>query len=162
MAKTAGSVRVSKWENDIYHEGGKRKEYSELSADKQGVIRARLKVLQNAMYAKLSDKTVKLRTDNSEIVVGFTKKGTDHVARDLMLTLSGKYMSEKSMMNIDTILAQSAYVPTSHKLYKNRKDGIEHFFRYKDKTGREVYFKVAYHSKRRDNKTYYLYSVTDK
>jgi hypothetical protein len=78
-----------------------------------------------------------------------------------MLTLSGKYMSRRSMINIDKILQQAEYIPTSHKLYKGRNDGIEYFFKYKDKTGRNIYFKVAYDKSTNRNGRYYLYSVTD-
>lgn len=48
------------------------------------------------------------------------------------------------MINIDTILQQSEYVPTSHEHYRGGKDGIEYFFKYKDKQGRGIYFKIAY------------------
>ena len=66
------------------------------------------------------------------------------------------------MVHVDKILAKSEYVPTTHKLYKERKDGKELFFRYKDKDGRGIYFKVVYESKQGEGKRYYLYSVSDK
>ena len=65
------------------------------------------------------------------------------------------------MINIDTILKQSEYVPTSHELYKGRNDGIEYFFKYKDKQGRGIYFKVAYEPGQGQGKKYYLRSVVD-
>lgn len=162
MGKTAGSVRSSKWENSIYHEGGGRKEYHELSKWRKAAVLAELKSVQTAMWANLQSKSVTMTADGREITVSFTKKGTDHVARDAMLTLSGKYMSRKSMINIDAILRQSEYVPTSHELYKGRFDGIEYFFKYKDKQGRGIYFKVAYEPAQGQGKQYYLRSVTDK
>lgn len=162
MAKSAGHIRASKWENSIYHEGGVRKEYHELSEGRKTAVRAELKSVQAAMWANLQSKALTMKADDKEIVVNFTKKGTDHVARDAMLILSGKYMSRKSMINIDTILQQSEYVPTSHKLYKGRKDGIEYFFKYKDKQGRGIYFKIAYEPAQGQGKKYYLRSVTDK
>lgn len=116
MGKTAGRVRSSKWENSIYHEGGVRKEYYELSKGRKAAVLAELKSVQTAMWANLQSKSVTMTADGKEITVSFTKKGTDHVARDAMLTLSGKYMSRKSMINIDAILRQSEYVPTSHEL----------------------------------------------
>lgn len=161
MAKTAGSIRASKWENSIYHEGGIRKEYKDLSEGRKTAIRAEMKIVQNAMYANLKDKMVTLTADGSDIEVGFTRKGVNHVARDAMMTLSGKYMSKSSMINIDDILRQSEYVPTTHQLYKGRKDGIEYFFKYKDKQGRGIYFKVAYEPAQGQGKKYYLRSVTD-
>lgn len=161
MAKSAGHIRASKWENSIYHEGGVRKEYGELSEARKAIVKAELKSVQAAMWGNLESKSVVLKADGKEIRVGFTKSGTDHAARDAMLTLSGKYMSRKSMINIDTILQQSEYVPTSHELYKGRKDGIEYFFKYKDKQGRGIYFKVAYEPAQGQGKKYYLRSVTD-
>ncbi|MBO7235167.1 MAG: hypothetical protein J6V05_01080 [Alistipes sp.] len=161
MAKSAGHIRASKWENSIYHEGGVRKEYGELSDARKAIVKAELKSVQAAMWGNLESKSVVLKADGKEIRVGFTKSGTDHAARDAMLTLSGKYMSRKSMINIDTILQQSEYVPTSHELYKGRKDGIEYFFKYKDKQGRGIYFKIAYEPAQGQGKKYYLRSVTD-
>lgn len=161
MAKSAGHIRASKWDNSIYHEGGVRKEYGELSNARKAIVKAELKSVQAAMWGNLESKSVVLKADGKEIRVGFTKSGTDHAARDAMLTLSGKYMSRKSMINIDTILQQSEYVPTSHELYKGRKDGIEYFFKYKDKQGRGIYFKVAYEPAQGQGKKYYLRSVTD-
>lgn len=161
MAKSAGHIRASKWDNSIYHEGGVRKEYGELSDARKAIVKAELKSVQAAMWGNLESKSVVLKADGKEIRVGFTKSGTDHAARDAMLTLSGKYMSRKSMINIDTILQQSEYVPTSHELYKGRKDGIEYFFKYKDKQGRGIYFKVAYEPAQGQGKKYYLRSVTD-
>lgn len=161
MAKSAGHIRASKWDNSIYHEGGVRKEYGELSDARKAIVKAELKSVQAAMWGNLESKSVVLKADGKEIRVGFTKSGTDHAARDAMLTLSGKYMSRKSMINIDTILQQSEYVPTSHELYKGRKDGIEYFFKYKDKQGRGIYFKIAYEPAQGQGKKYYLRSVTD-
>lgn len=161
MAKSAGHIRASKWDNSIYHEGGVRKEYGELSDARKAIVKAELKSVQAAMWGNLESKSVVLKADGKEIRIGFTKSGTYHAARDAMLTLSGKYMSRKSMINIDTILQQSEYVPTSHELYKGRKDGIEYFFKYKDKQGRGIYFKVAYEPAQGQGKKYYLRSVTD-
>lgn len=161
MAKSAGHIRASKWDNSIYHEGGVRKEYGELSDARKAIVKAELKSVQAAMWGNLESKSVVLKADGKEIRVGFTKSGTDHAARDAMLTLSGKYISRKSMINIDTILQQSEYVPTTHELYKGRKDGIEYFFKYKDKQGRGIYFKVVYEPAQGQGKKYYLRSVTD-
>lgn len=161
MGKSAGSIRASKWEGDIYTEGGIRREYGELSAGRKAAILAESKAIANSMYRNLADKSVKLPTDAQSINVQFTRKGVEHVARDAMLTLSGKYMSRSSMVHIDKILAKSEYVNTNHSIYKNRKDGKELFFRYKDK-GRGIYFKVVYESKQGEGKRYYLYSVSDK
>ena len=162
MGKSAGSIRASKWERDIYTEGGIRREYGELSAGRKAAILAESKSVAKSMYRNLADKSVKLSADGQSINVQFTRKGVEHVARDAMLTLSGKYMSRSSMVHVDKILAKSEYVPTTHKLYKERKDGKELFFRYKDKDGRGIYFKVAKEPYSGGGKTYYLYSVMDK
>jgi hypothetical protein len=42
------------------------------------------------------------------------------------------------------------------------KDEIEYFFKYKDKQGRGIYFKVAFDRAQSKQGRYYLYSVTDK
>lgn len=162
MAKTAGGVRNSKWKSDIYTVDGVRKEYHELNEERKAVIRSMSKDVAKEMWSNLSGKSVVLNAGGSKINVQFTKSGIDHVARDAMIVLSGKYMSRNSMVHIDRILAKSEYVPTSHSVYKGRKDGKELFFRYKDKDGRGVYFKVAYDRKESNVGRYYLYSVTDR
>lgn len=162
MGKSSGSIRASKWEGDIYTEGGIRREYGNLSVGRKATVLAESKAIAKSMYRNLADKSVTLSADGQSINVQFTRKGVEHVARDAMLTLSGKYMSRSSMVHVDKILAKSEYVPTTHKLYKNRMDGKELFFRYKDKDGRGIYFKVAKETYSGGGKTYYLYSVIDK
>lgn len=49
MAKSAGHIRASKWDNSIYHEGGVRKEYHELSEGRKAIVKAELKSVQAAM-----------------------------------------------------------------------------------------------------------------
>lgn len=159
MAKTAGGVRNSKWHNDIYMVNGVRKEYHELNEERKMVIRSVIKDVVKGMWGNLAGKSVMLNAGGGTINVQFTKNGVNHVARDAMFTLSGKYMSRNSMIHIDRILAKSEYVPTTHELYKKRTDGKSMFFRYKDKDGRGIYFKIA-----KDNMTgkegrFYLYSV---
>lgn len=162
MAKTAGGVRNSKWHGNIYTVGGVRKEYYELSDERKMIVRSMSKDIAKEMWRNLSGKSVVLNAGGSKINVQFTKSGIDHVARDAMIVLSGKYMSRNSMVHINKILAKSEYVPTSHSVYKGRKDGKELFFRYKDKDGRGIYFKVAYDRKESSSGRYYLYSVTDR
>lgn len=163
MAKTAGGIRNSKWHGDIYTVDGVRKEYYELNEERKMVVRSMSKDIAKEMWRNLKDKTVTLGADGSKITVGFTKSGVDHVARDAMLTLSGKYMSRSSMKHIDRILAKSEYIPTTHTIYKDRNDGKTMFFRYRDKDGRGIYFKVAYNEKaEKGGKKYALYSVVDK
>lgn len=162
MGKSVGSIRASKWERDIYTEGGVRREYGELSAGRKAAILAESKSIAKSMYRNLADKSVTLSADGQSINVQFTRKGVEHVARDAMLTLSGKYMSRSSMVHIDKILAKSEYVPTTHKLYKERKDGKELFFKYKDKDGRGIYFKVVHEPRNGSRKFYSLYSVSDR
>lgn len=162
MAKTSGSIRNSQWEGNIYTVNGKRMEYHELNEERKIVVRSMSKSVTKEMYEYLHDKSVALDADGTKINVKFTKSGIDHVARDAMITLSGKYMSRQSMVHIDTILAKSEYVPTTHRIYKERKDGKELFFRYKDNDGRGIYFKVAYDRKESNAGRHYLYSVTDR
>lgn len=162
MAKTSGGVRNSRWEGDIYTVDGVRKEYHELNEERKVVVRSMSKDVAKEMWSKLSGKSVTLEADGNTINVKFTKSGIDHVARDAMIVLSGKYMSRSSMAHIDRILAKSEYVPTSHRVYKGRKDGKELFFRYKDKDGRGIFFKVAKDYATNKNGRYYLYSVVDK
>lgn len=128
MAKTSGSIRNSQWEGNIYTVNGKRMEYHELNEERKIVVRSMSKIVAKEMYEYLHDKSVALDADGTKINVKFVKSGIDHVARDAMITLSGKYMSRQSMVHIDTILAKSEYVPTTHRIYKERKDGKELFF----------------------------------
>ena len=163
MAKTSGGVRNSKWHNDIYTVDGIRKEYHELNEERKMVVRSMSKDVAKEMWRNLSGKSVTLEADGQMIDVRFTRKGVDHVARDAMMVLSGKYMSRSSMKHIDRILAKSEYVPTTHAVYKDRNDGKAMFFRYKDRDGRGLYFKVAYNEKaEKGRKEYALYSVVDK
>lgn len=76
MAKSAGHIRASKWDNSIYHEGGVRKEYGELSDARKAIVKAELKSVQAAMWGNLESKSVVLKADGKEIRVGFTKSGT--------------------------------------------------------------------------------------
>lgn len=162
MAKTSGNVRNSKWHNDIYTVNGIRKEYYELNDERKMVVRAISKKVADEMWNNLSKKSVPLKADGNTINVQFTRSGVDHVVRDAMIVLSGKYMSRNSMKHIDKILAKSEYVPTDHSVYKGRKDGKELFFRYKDKDGRGIYFKVAFDRQTNKEGRYYLFSVVDK
>ncbi|GEM_PF-1483116 len=162
MAKTAGGIRNSKWHGDIYTVDGVRKEYYELNEERKMVVRSMSKDIAKEMWRNLKDKTVTLGADGSKITVGFTKSGVDHVARDAMLTLSGKYMSPKTMRHVDRLLAKSEYVPTSHEDKKGRNDGKMLFYRYKDKEGRGIYFKVTYEPRNGGRKYYSLYSVSDR
>ena len=77
------------------------------------------------------EKSVTLSVEGEDINVVFTKDGTEHAARDAMMTLSGKYMSRKSMVNIDTILQNSKYVEKQVPL-NPRKDKKEFFFAHTD------------------------------
>lgn len=159
MAKPAGGIRNSKWDNDIYTVNGVRRECYELNEERKLLVRFICKKVAKEMWSNVSGKLVSLDADGKSINVQFTRKGIDHVARDAMLMLSGKYMSRRSMKHIDRILAESKYVPTTHQVYKDRNDGKTMFFRYKDNDGRGIYFKVAYDEKA--EKKYILYSVVD-
>lgn len=161
MAKTAGHVRASKWKGDIFTVNGTRKEYYELPDERKKAVQSLAGKVSKIVYKNLKDSSVSLNAGEKAINVQFTKKGIEHFTRDAMLTLSGKYMSHRSMINVDQLLSASEYVPTSHALYKGRKDGKELFFKYKDKSGRGIYFKIAYEPTQSKGKTYYLYSVSD-
>ena len=138
-----------------------RKEYGELSEGRQAAVRAELKSVQAAMWSNLQSKSVTMHADGEDIEVAFTKRGTYHAARDAMMTLSGKYMSRKSMVNIDTILQSSKYVEKQVPL-NPRKDKKEFFFAHTDTQGRQIFFKVAFDRTQSKQGRYYLYSVTDK
>lgn len=161
MGKTAGSVRSSKWESSIYHEGGVRKEYHELSKGRKTIVKAELRRVQAAMVARLNGKKITIYADGKKIDVVFTKDGLEHAAQDAMIALSGKYMSRKSMLSIDKILAGSQYVEKQIPK-KSRKDKKEFFFAHTDTQGRQIFFKVAFDRTQSKQGRYYLYSVTDK
>lgn len=161
MAKSAGHIRASKWDNSIYHEGGVRKEYGELSDARKAIVKAELKSVQATMVAALGNKKIKLKAGGEDIEVIFTKDGLEHAAQDAMLTLSGKYMSRKSMINIDEILKSSVYVEKQVP-EKPRKDKKEFFFAHTDTQGRQIFLKVAFDRTQSKKGRYYLYSVTDR
>ena len=75
-----------------------------------------------------------------------------------MISLSGKYFSEESMLQIDKIFEQSKYVPSSHVSKHLRTDGRDLWFTYKE-NGRGIYFQTTYN---RHLKKYELYSIVDK
>lgn len=163
MAKSAGDVRCSKWANDIYSIDGARREYSELPEERKKIIQKQKKEVIKQMKANLKDKSVDLVADGEILHVTFPARGIEHVANDAMLNLSGKYFSKNALVNIDKILASSTYVPTSHELYKDRKDGITKFFKYQDSQGRGVYFGIAEDNNgSKGSKRHFLYTVTNK
>ncbi len=159
MAKATGNNRNSGWADNPYHVGGERKEYADLPDDRKDMIKAMSKRVAKNMWDNLKDKSVAQTVDGKKIKIEFDHDGVKHVARDAMLTLSGKYMSRKSMVNINHILANASYIRTSHVLSHPRKDERQMWFKYKDNQGRGLYFSIAYTPKR--EKQYTLYSVTD-
>lgn len=114
----------------------------------------------NEMWENLQNKSVDQVADGQHIKIEFDHKGVDHVSRDALINLSGKYMSNESMVNIDKILASATYVPTEHGLSHGRSDNRQMWFKYQDSQGRGLYFSVAHNPKA--VKKYTLYSVSDK
>lgn len=161
MAKSSGDTRVSKHEGNPYHVDGVRKEYRELPEAQKRTVIALQKTYSEGMRKRLINKTVKKEIDNGTINVGFNRKGCEHLSRDAMFKLSGKYFSKDSLYKIDEIFAKATYMPSSHELYKNRTDGKKLFFKYNDGEGRGVIFKVAYNPTAGDRKFYTLYSIDD-
>lgn len=164
MAKQSGSTRISHWGskgnyiNDLYSKNGIRVEYGELDEHSKKKVKEKKNKLSKEVYQNLKDKIVKQVIDNGvEIEIIFTSSGIDHFFNSAMLTLSGKYFSEKSMRNIDKILSEAEYIPTSHELTKPRTDGRNLWFVYKA-GGRDCYIKVDYNSQL---KAYELYDVVD-
>lgn len=90
MAKSAGSNRASKWENDMYTIDGVRHEYRDLPEERQKVIRDYSKEVAKEVWNELKDKSVAQVVDGENINIEFDHRGVDHVARDAMLILSGK------------------------------------------------------------------------
>lgn len=164
MAKASGSTRASKWRSSfnlerLYYKNGKCVEYAELDDAAKKQVKEEKKIIVKAMLCKLRDTPTEQVIDNNQrIVIRYTKRGIDHVAKDAMLMLSGKYFSRKSMLKINEILAKSSYVPTLHGLSHFRDDGRNLRFSYIDGDGRGIYFKVCKNALG----SYELYSVTDK
>lgn len=161
MAKGSGDTRASKHEGNPYHVNGVRKEYWELPEAQKRTVQALQKTYSEGMRKRLLDKTVEKEIDTGTIKVGFNRESCEHLSRDAMLKLSGKYFSKDSLYRIDEIFAKATYLPTSHELYKNRTDGKKLFFKYTDSEGRGVIFKVAYNPTAGDRKFYTLYSIDD-
>ena len=166
MAKASGDTRVSRWRptsaplsEDLYYNNGKRVEYKELPIDKKDVVKKTAQRIAKAVRKKYQGSTSEKVIDSNEtITVEFTRKGIEHICNDALLTLSGKYFSEKSMMRIKEIFDSAEYVPTDHKDKKGRKDKRFLWFTFKDTEGRNVYFKAALGS----NGKYEIHSVVDK
>lgn len=161
MAKGSGDTRASRHENNPYHVNGVRLKYGDLpEAQKRNVI-ALQKTYSEGMRKRLINKTVTKQADGKTIEVGFNRESCEHLSRDAMLKLSGKYFSKESLYRIDEIFAKASYLPSSHELYKERNDGKKLFFKYTDNDGRGVIFKVAFNPTAGDRKFYTLYSIDD-
>ena len=160
MAKGPGDTRASKHDGNPYRVNGERKEYFELPEAQKRTVQALVKTYANGMNEKLKDKTVNLSTDEGDIKVGFTKRGLEHISRDVMIILSGKYFSKDSLYRIDEMLSQSTYVRTDKT--PEHGHGITKFFKYSDNEGRGVYFGVAYNpNPSKGFPKHYLYTITD-
>ena len=159
MAKESGSNRSSSWSGNPYSVNGVRKEYNDLPQDRKNYIRGLSRRVGKEMWENLKDKSVSHTADGRSIRIEFDHKGVDHVARDAMIILSGKYLSKQSMVNIHHVLANSTYIPTYHKLSHVRSDARTLWFKYKDNQGRGIYFSVAHNPNA--EKPYTLYSVSD-
>lgn len=161
MAKESGDNRCSTWEGNPYTVNGERLEYYQLPDDRKELIKQLQKRVEEDMWTNLKHASVLVDADGVKINVQFNRNDVNHVAKDALRTLSGKYFSRESMIHIDRILASAEYVPTNHALYKNRTDDRTMFFRYKDSQGRGVYFKVGYRANPGDGKHYTLHSISD-
>lgn len=160
MAKEAGENRCSRWSNDPYTVNGKREEYYDLPPERQNVIKALSHRVADEMWRNLKDKSVLRQDKDMKIKIEFDHKGVNHVARDAMILLSGKYMSRDSMINIDRILANSSYMRTTHQNAHDRSDSRMRWYKYQDSQGRGLYFSVAQSSEH--PRRYTLYSVSDR
>ena len=168
MAKTSGSTRVSKWRPanaplsaDLYYHAGRRMEYwdKEFPKYKKDIIKKTAQRIAKELRKKYQGSVSEKEIDGGEkINVVFTKKGIEHITNDALLTLSGKYFSETSMMRIKEIFDSSEYVKTPHENYKERPDKRALWFAYKDTEGRGVYFKAAVGT----SGQYEIHSVSDR
>ena len=171
MAKWPGHTRVSRRAKpvigsrdgeiaDLYFRDGYRVEYESLSTQQKQRVKYEKKRIAHELFSKLANVTTPQTIDNGErIEIHYTSKGLDHFCNDAMLTLSGKYFSEASMMRVNEMLEKSTYVPTPHGLTHSRNDDRELWFCYQDADGRGVYFKVDWN---KHIKAYEFYSVADK
>ena len=146
----------------LYTENGRRVKYANLSEKKKEKVREHINNLTDKAFDYLKDKKVTMPTDNETIDVGFTKKNLKHFIRDAYMTLSGEHLSTANIKNIDALLRRAEYIKTSHTLIHGRTDGKMMFYKYRDTTGKEVYFKVAYEPRNGAGKQYVLYSVTNR
>lgn len=161
MAKGSGNTRCSSHGGNPYHVNGVRKEYWELPQSQQRTVQSLMKTYSKGMRDNLREKTVMMKSDGKEIQVGFNREGCDHLVRDAMMKLSGKYFSKNSLYNFDRILEKAVELPSSHALYKERHDEKTKFFKYTDNEGRGVIIKVAYNPTAGDKKRYFPYSLDD-
>lgn len=162
MAKGPGDTRCSRHQGDPYTVNGVRLEYYDLPQSNQRSVQLLMRTYERGMKSNLRDKAVELSAGKMKtIIVGFNGKGIEHVVRDAMMKLSGKYFSKDSLYRFDEILAKSEYIPTSHDLYKDRNDGITHFYKYADSDGRGVIIKIAHNPTAGDKKYFFVYSIDD-
>lgn len=148
-------------ESLFYHEG-KRVNYAGLSDQEKETVKKEKAKLAKELYSKLkNEKTPQIIDNGQHIEITYTSVGLDHFVNDVLLVLSGKYFSRKSMMYVHKMLERSSYIPTSHKLRHPRTDGrnLWYMYAYPSSDGKVVYFKVTYNMML---KRYELYSVGDR
>ena len=142
----------------LYREGGQKKSYNNLSPLRKDLVKSASQEMGKMAFSNLKNKKVSLKAGNETIEVGFTKKGTMHAVRDIMLTLSSENFSKNNILNLDGLLSRSKLDRIENDR-KDRIDGKSLFYKYRDRTGKEVMFVVAYEKRKN---SYYLYAVTQK
>lgn len=125
----------------LYVEDGVRKDFKDLSKPAQQKVQQLRNQIVNKLGDKLRDRTITQTIDNGEkITIGFTNEGIRHFVNDVMCgATSGRYFSQKDLLNIDKILSRSKYMGEEKARHNKR----EYFFRYAHKDGVEVFLKVG-------------------
>ena len=119
MGKTGGGIR------------GASNKSSAAARKREGYVRA--------MQSLTSKNIIRYVGNDKHIKIKFNRRGIEHVANDVLEKKIG--LSKNQLSNLDSRIRNATYVKSSG-LYKNRSDGIQRFYYFKDKS-KNVYYNVA-------------------
>lgn len=112
------------------------------------------------MEPLLKKSVIRYVGNDRHIKIGFTKKGNEHIANDVLNKIPGLDKKELSLLHIE--LKEAQYVRSSD-LYKERKDDIIRFYYFKNKEKKLFYNVAEKQHKTKSGKVKidrFLYSIT--
>ena len=132
-----GFLQLGKWLLNVEEERCKAKKV--LKDIQKSARQKKREHLVQAMNPLLKKNIIRYVGNDKHIKIGFTKRGNEHVADDVLNTLNN--ISKKELSNIHTMLKDADYIKSSD-LYKERKDDIKRFYYFKDKN-KNLYYNIA-------------------